>query len=140
MVFLRTTHRHTHTHNHLTALCPGLPRRTDTRRTIHPFRPTLIINHPSSAVLYGAPTYTIHKLQRVQNNAARVILQAPRRSHVTLLLSTLHWPPVQQRIDFKVALVTSKICSTSTLSYLHCLLQDRRLLRHCADHSPRRQS
>jgi len=63
-------------------------------------------------------------LQRVQNNAARIVLEAPRRSHVSPLLRTLHWLPVQQRIDYKVALLTFKVRSTSTLSYLRLLLQD----------------
>jgi len=31
-----------------------------------------------SAVLHGAPSYSIKKLQRVQNNAARIVLKAPR--------------------------------------------------------------
>jgi len=53
-----------------------------------------------NAVLHGAPSYSIKKLQRVQNNAARVVLEAPRRSHVSPLLRTLHWLPVQQRIDY----------------------------------------
>ena len=34
-----------------------------------------------NAVLHGAPSYIIKKLQRVLNNAARIVLQAPRRSH-----------------------------------------------------------
>jgi len=34
-----------------------------------------------NSVLYGAPVSSIQKLQRVQNNAARIVLQAPRRSH-----------------------------------------------------------
>jgi len=55
---------------------------------------------------------TIH--QRVQNNAAWIVLEAPRRSHVRPLLRTLHWLPVQQRIDYKVALLTFKVCNTST--------------------------
>ena len=33
-----------------------------------------------NAVLHGAPSYSIKKLQRVQNNAAPIILEAPRRS------------------------------------------------------------
>ena len=33
------------------------------------------------AVLHGAPTGTIQQLQRVQNNAARIVLQTSRRSH-----------------------------------------------------------
>jgi len=31
-----------------------------------------------SAVLHGAPSYSIKKLQQVQNNAARIVLEAPR--------------------------------------------------------------
>jgi len=43
-----------------------------------------------NAVLHGAPSYSIKKLQRVQNNAARIVLEAPRRSHVSPLRRTLH--------------------------------------------------
>jgi len=76
-----------------------------------------------NAVLHGAPSYSIKKLQRVQNNAARMVLEAPRRSHVSPL--PLHWLSVQQRIDYKVALLTFKVRSTSTPSYLRLLIQDR---------------
>ena len=63
-----------------------------------------------NAVFHGAPSYSIKKLQRVQNNAARIVLEAPRRSHhASLLPRTLHWLPVQQRIDYKVALTTETI-------------------------------
>ena len=48
-----------------------------------------------NSVLHGAPSSTIKKLQWVQNNAARIVLQAPRRSDVNSLLQTLHWLPVQ---------------------------------------------
>ena len=34
-----------------------------------------------NAVLHGAPSYSIKKLQRVQNNAARIVLEALRRFH-----------------------------------------------------------
>jgi len=53
-----------------------------------------------NAVLHGAPSYSIKKLQRVQNNAARIVLEAPRRSHASPLLGTLHWLPVLHRIDY----------------------------------------
>jgi len=76
-------------------------------------------------VLHGAPSYSIKKLQRAQNNAVQIVLEAPRRSHVSPLLRTLHWLPVQQRIDYKVALLTFKVHSTSTPSYLRLLIQDR---------------
>ena len=78
-----------------------------------------------NAVLHGAPSYSIKKLQRVQSNAARIVLEAPRQSHVSPLLRTLHWLPVQQGIDYKVALLTFKVRSTSTPSYLRLLIKDR---------------
>jgi len=78
-----------------------------------------------NAVLHGASTYSIEKLQRVQSNAARIVLEAPKRSHASPLLRTLHWLPVQHRIEYKVALLTFKVRSTSTPSYLRLLIQDR---------------
>ena len=69
-----------------------------------------------------APSYSIKKLQRVQNNAARIVLEARRRSHASPLLRTLHWLPVQQRTDYKVALLTFNVHSISTPSYLRRLI------------------
>ena len=65
-----------------------------------------------NAVLHGAPSYSIKQLQRVQNNAARIVLQTPRRSHTSPLLRMLHWP-VQQRIEYKVAQLTFKVRNTA---------------------------
>jgi len=84
-----------------------------------------------NAVLHGAPSYSVKKLQRVQNNAARIVLEALRRSHASPLLRTLHWLPVQQRIDYRVALLTFKVRSTSTPSYLRLLIQDRETAATC---------
>ena len=53
-----------------------------------------------NAVLHGTWTGTIQKLQQVQNNAARIVLQASRRSHAKSLLHQLHWLPIQQRITY----------------------------------------
>jgi len=78
-----------------------------------------------NAVLHGAPSYSIKKLQRVQNNAARIVLEAPIRSHISPLLRTLHWLHIQQRIDYKVALLTFEVHSTSTPSYLRLLIRDQ---------------
>ena len=78
-----------------------------------------------NSVLYGAPKSSIAKLQRVQNMLARVVLSKPRRSHSAELLQSLHWLPVKERIDFKVALLTYKVRNTSTPDYLNCLLTNR---------------
>ena len=47
-----------------------------------------------NSVLYVAPSSSIQILQRAQNNAARIVLQAPRRSHARPLLRDLHWLPI----------------------------------------------
>jgi len=74
----------------------------------------------------GIGEATIQKLQRVQNSAARIVLQAPRRSHTKPLLRQLHWLPVQHRITYKLALLTYKVRTTSTPAYLsrHIKLRD----------------
>ena len=43
-----------------------------------------------NSVLDGAPAHSLQLLQRVQNNAVRIVLQAPRRSHAQPLLRELH--------------------------------------------------
>jgi len=94
-----------------------------------------------NAVLHDAPSGTIQKLQRVQNNAARVTLQAPRRSHANSLLQELHWLPMDQRITHELAVLTHKtrLCrniSVDTPQHEvargHC---DRRPRHCCMSHS-----
>jgi len=64
-----------------------------------------------NSVLYGAPACSIQILQQVQNSAARIVLQAPRRSHARPLLRELHWLPIQHRIEYKVAVLTSRVAA-----------------------------
>jgi len=80
-----------------------------------------------NAVLYGAQSFTIQKLQRVQNNAARIVSQAPRRSHANSLLQELHWLPVGQRIIYKLAVLTYKTRKTSVPEYLSCHITTRNI-------------
>ena len=94
-----------------------------------------------NSVLHGAPSSTIQKLQRVHNNAARIVLQAPRQSDINSLLQALHWLPVEQRINYKLAVLTFKTQQTSSPQYLcqHISLRahatlDRRPSHCCACH------
>ena len=83
-----------------------------------------------NALLYGAPTGIIQKLQHVQNNAAQIEPQMPRRSHAKLLLHSLHWLPVDQRIIYKMAMVTFKVQRTATPAYLSQHLWPRNCVRN----------
>jgi len=79
-----------------------------------------------NSVMYGAPASSIQVLQRVQNNAARIVLQAPRRYHAQPLLRELHWLPIQHRIEYKVAVLTFKSRSSATApTYLSCHIKAR---------------
>ena len=62
-----------------------------------------------NSVFIGLPADQIAQLQRVQNNAARLVLKKRRRDHVTPLLKELHWLPVKFRCQYKIA----------TLAYRH---------------------
>ena len=61
-----------------------------------------------NSLLYGTPDKLLNRIQRIQNSAARVVLRLHKCSHVTLALATLHWLPVNRRIDFKIALLVHK--------------------------------
>jgi hypothetical protein len=76
----------------------------------------------ANATLYGTSQSHITKLQRIQNAAARVVLNS-RQSHTTpSALQQLHWLPVSYRINYKIAKLTFKIKSTQTPQYLSCLI------------------
>jgi hypothetical protein len=76
----------------------------------------------ANATLYGTSQSNITKLQRIQNAAARVVLNS-RQSHTTQsALQQLHWLPVPYRINYKIAKLTFKIKSTQTPQYLSCLI------------------
>ena len=62
---------------------------------------------------------SIHKLQLIQNHAARLVKKASKRSSAKLLLKDLHWLPVKDRIIYKIAvLVFNIINNNSSPSYL----------------------
>jgi len=75
-----------------------------------------------NSLLYGTSMKNIAKLQRVQNSLARVVTGRKRREHITPVLKDLHWLPVEQRIQYKVALVTHKVLATSQPHYLSKLV------------------
>ena len=52
------------------------------------------------------------------HTAARITLQTTRREPAEPLLKLLHWLPVRQRIQYKLATLTYKIRITTTPSYL----------------------
>ena len=55
----------------------------------------------------------INKLQVVQNYSARIVLKKSKRESASPLLRSLHWLPVEKRIDYKIAILCYKcVCIT----------------------------
>ncbi len=61
-----------------------------------------------NALLAGLPSNTIKPLQMIQNAAARLVFNEPKRAHVTPLFVSLHWLPVAARIQFKTLMLAYK--------------------------------
>ena len=64
----------------------------------------------------------IEKLQKVQNNAARLISSSSRCSHISPVLKDLHLLPVEQKMMYKLLLLSYKYLNYQGPSYLSELL------------------
>jgi len=71
-----------------------------------------------NSLLLGAPNATIQRLQKMQNKAARLITLASPRDHIQPILKSLHWLPVKQRIQYKVACLVFKCLHNMAPLYL----------------------
>jgi len=62
-----------------------------------------------NCVLIGIADALMRRLQAVQYAAARLLTGTRRRDHITPILQQLHWLPVRQRVEFKLATLVFKI-------------------------------
>ncbi|XP_073667597.1 uncharacterized protein [Paramisgurnus dabryanus] len=76
-----------------------------------------------NALLAGLPACTTKPLQMIQNAAARVVFNEPKRAHVTPLFVKLHWLPIAARIKFKALLLAFKTTTGSAPPYLRLLIE-----------------
>ena len=77
-----------------------------TEQLVHAFVTVKLNNN--NALLYGLPKEPTGKLQRVLNTAARLLTGSYKYDHITLVLMRLHWLPIEQRIVYKIILLTFK--------------------------------
>ena len=75
-----------------------------------------------NSLLYGVPKYLLLRLQRVLNCAARIVFKSNKYDHITPLLKELHWLPIEQRIKFKILLITFKALNKQAPNYITDLL------------------
>jgi len=85
-----------------------------------------------NSMLVNCCNRNLDKLQRVQDNLARVVCNSNRSTSAGPLLQSLHWLPVRQRINFKLAKLCYLVTSFQQPGYLTDLISpysQSRLLR-----------
>src|SRR4029434_4629649 len=92
------------------------------------------LNPVSCPVLY----FTVKPLQMIQNAAARLVFNQPKRAHVTPLLIDLHWLPVAARIKFKSLMLAYRVLAGSAPNYLNALVRANVTSRTLRSSSERR--
>ena len=78
-----------------------------------------------NSLLHGTWESNLAILQHVQNSLASVVLQIPWRScSKSSLMMELHWLPIAEHIDYKIAMITYKTRMTNQPAYLRSVLKE----------------
>src|SRR5271156_3642512 len=75
-----------------------------------------------NSLLHGISKAVISRLHHVLNSAARIVSRTKMCNHITPVLKSLHWLPVQQHCAFKIVLLTFKAIHDLAPSYLSELI------------------
>ena len=78
--------------------------------------------HNCNSLPFRLPANQINRLQKVQNAAARLVTISRRSSHITPILKSLHWLPVQQRVIYNILLLTYRALNDLAPEYISSLL------------------
>ncbi|XP_067660615.1 uncharacterized protein [Haliotis asinina] len=76
----------------------------------------------SNSILFGLSPAHLTKLQKIQNVAARIVSLTSKRSHITPVLKSLHWLPIQARIEFKTLSIVFQCLHDLAPQYLSELI------------------
>ena len=75
-----------------------------------------------NSLFYGLSKNSINSFQKIQNSVVCIVTRTSRLSHITLVLKSLHWLPVQYRINFKLCCISHPVLSLEEPHYLNSLL------------------
>ena len=87
-----------------------------------------------NTIFYSLPQKQLYKLQKIQNSAAHLITRTRRFDHITPILKSLHWLPINYRIMYKIIYLTFKILNNSAPYYLNSLITPYRNLCSNSNH------
>ena len=90
------------------------------------------------SLLSGCPQYLLHKLQKVQNNAARLVLRVSKMDHISPHLAALDWLSIDSWIQYRLSSLCYNCLNLTVPDYLTELLRiykPARQLRSSSDTS-----
>ena len=99
----------------------------DCEKLIHAFVTSRLDS--CNSILYDLPEYSLSKLQRIQNTAARLVFKTKKSDHITPVLAALHWLPIKYIIVFKILLITFKALNGLAPNYICELLHQYQSIR-----------
>ena len=81
---------------------------------------SLVMSHLDygNCLLVNVPKKQLNKLQRVQNRAAKLVLNRSRYESSKKARFDLHWLPIHERIEFKILTIVFKCLNGSGPNYL----------------------
>ncbi len=106
---------------------------SDAEKLVHAFMTSRL--DYCNALLGGCPASSIHKLQMVQNAAARVLTRSRKYDHITPILQSLHWLPIKFRITYNILLLAYKALNGLAPVYLTNLLSCYNPTRSLSSHN-----
>ena len=90
-----------------------------------------------NSLLAGVTSDQIARHQRIQNNSPRLIFRKRRSEHVRPMLISLHWLPIKQRIEYKLATLAFPYIDGTLAVPLHLtqslLVHSPQILRSSSD-------
>ena len=75
-----------------------------------------------NSLYLNLPSSQTHRLQLIQNAAARAVTNTRKHHHISPALKSLHWLKIQERIHYKVLSLTYTALQFRQPAYLHDLL------------------
>ena len=68
--------------------------------------------------MYNVPTHKTDLLQRFQNQCTHILKKLLRGEHTTPVKKNLHWLTIQDRLTYKISMLTYKSYYNIALTYL----------------------
>ena len=72
-----------------------------------------------NSLYHNLPNYQLNRLQQIQTSLALAVVKAPKSSHITPILKSLHLLKVNKCIEYKLLSLTNEVLTTSQPSYLN---------------------